>query len=89
MGVRIGDRLSGIKDSLRYKEGWLVKFDAASPAIRCALPLTIAINRVALQELFLEYGVPEERVHTANMVLSYGNLDGGGVSFELEDGSIV
>ncbi len=88
-GVRTGDRLSGIKDGKRYKEGWLVKFDAASPAIRCGLPLTLAINRVALQEIFLKYGVPNERVHTSNRVLSYENLEKGGVSVTLEDGSVV
>jgi len=44
---------------------------------------------VALQELFLKYGVPEERVHTNNRVLSYENMDGGGVLVELEDGSHV
>ena len=88
-GVRTGDRLSGIKDGVRYEEGWLVKFDAASPAIRCGLPLTLAINRVALQEIFLKYGVPEERVHTANRVLSYQNMEGGGVEVTLEDGSVV
>ena len=42
VGVRAGDRLSGIKDGVRYKEDWLVKFDAASSAIRCGLPLTLA-----------------------------------------------
>lgn len=89
VGVRTGDRLSGIKDGLRYEEGWLVKFDAASPALRCNLPLTLAINRVALQETFLKYGVPEERVHTANKVMSYENLTNGGVSVSLEDGSTV
>jgi len=88
-GVRTGDRLSGIKDGERYEEGWLVKFDAASPAIRCGLPFTLAINRVALQEIFLKYGVPSERVHTSNRVLSYKNLDEGGVSVTLEDGSTV
>lgn len=44
VGVRTGDRLSGIKDGLRYEEGWLVKFDAATPAIRKGLPLTLAIT---------------------------------------------
>jgi zeaxanthin epoxidase len=88
-GVQTGDRLSGIKDGIRYEEGWLVKFDAASPAIRCGLPLTLAINRVALQEIFLKYGVPEERVHTSNRVLSYENLDEGGVAVALEDGTTV
>ena len=51
VGVMTGDRLSGIKDGIRYKEGWLVKFDAATPALRCGLPLTLAINRVVLQDI--------------------------------------
>ena len=63
-GVRTGDRLSGIKDGLRYQEGWLVKFDAATPALQSGLPLTLAINRVVLQDIFLKYGIAEERVHT-------------------------
>jgi len=86
VGVRTGDRLSGIKDGLRYDEGWLVKFDAATPAMRKGLPLTLAINRVVLQEIFLKYGVPEERIHTASRVVSYKNLDHG-VQVCLEDGS--
>lgn len=89
VGVRTGDRLSGIKDGLRYEEGWLVKFDAATPAAKKGLPLTLAINRVVLQEIFLKYGVPEERIHTASRVVSYRNLDRGGVEVRLEDGSSV
>lgn len=88
VGVQTGDRLSGIKDGIRYKEGWLVKFDAATPALRCNLPLTLAINRVVLQEIFLKYGVPEERVHTANRVLGFENLDHG-VAVQLQDGNTV
>jgi len=104
-GVMTGDRLSGIKDGLRYDEGWLVKFDAATPALRCGLPLTLAINRVALQDIFLKYGVPEERIHTANCVVSYENLQqcdakgdgdrdsgdvcGCGVAVKLESGKTV
>ena len=110
-GVQTGDRLSGIKDGLRYEEGWLVKFDAATPAIRCGLPLTLAINRVVLQgmsgfcakrpvlsflsvltfqfvEIFLKYGCPQERVHTASRVLSYENLEHG-VAVQLEDGKTI
>lgn len=89
VGVRTGDRLSGIKDGTRYEEGWLVKFDAATPAKKCGLPLTLAINRVVLQDIFLKYGVPEERVHTASRVVSYENLDNGGVEVTLEDGDKV
>jgi len=92
VGVRTGDRLSGIKDGKRYKEGWLVKFDAATPAIKCGLPLTLAINRVVLQEIFLKYGVAEERVHTSSKVVSYKNLsdeDGSGVEVTLNDGRKV
>ena len=88
-GVRTGDRLSGIKDGKRYEEGWLVKFDAATPAIKCGLPLTLAINRVVLQDIFLKYGVPEERVHTSSKVVSYNNIEGGGVEVVLEDGKKV
>ena len=86
VGVRTGDRLSGIKDGIRYEEGWLVKFDAATPAKKCGLPLTLAINRVVLQDIFLKYGVPQERVHTASKVISYNNLENGnGVEVILED----
>jgi zeaxanthin epoxidase len=91
-GVRTGDRLSGIKDGIRYDEGWLVKFDAATPAKKCGLPLTVAINRVVLQEIFLKYGVPEERVRTSSAVVGYRNLsheDGGGVEATLEDGNKI
>ncbi|KAL7531454.1 hypothetical protein ACHAWF_003776 [Thalassiosira exigua] len=88
-GVRTGDRLSGIKDGRRYEEGWLVKFDAATPARKAGLLLTLAINRVVLQDIFLKYGVPEERVHTASRVVSYDNLDGGGVEAVLGDGTKV
>ena len=59
------------------KEGWLVKFDAATPARKGGLPLTLAINRVVLQDIFLKYGVPRERVHTSSKVVSYTNIDGG------------
>ena len=92
VGVRTGDRLSGIKDGKRYKEGWLVKFDAATPAIKCGLPLTLAINRVVLQEIFLKYGVAEERVHTSSRVVSYRTLrdeEGSGVEVTLQDGQKV
>ena len=88
-GVQTGDRQSGIKDGIRHEEGWLVKFDAATPAIRCGLPLTLAINRVVLQEIFLKYGVPQERVHTCSRVMSYSNLDGGGVAVQLQNGETV
>jgi len=87
-GVQTGDRLSGIKDGIRYEEGWLVKFDAATPALRKGLPLTLAINRVVLQEIFLKYGVPEERVHTSNRVLGYENCNHG-VRVQLENGQSV
>lgn len=92
VGVRTGDRLSGIKDGKRYEEGWLVKFDAATPAIKCGLPLTLAINRVVLQEIFLKFGVAEERVHTSSRVVAYKNLkdeEGSGVEVTLEDGQRV
>jgi zeaxanthin epoxidase len=88
VGVQTGDRLSGIKDGLRYEEGWLVKFDATTPAIRRGLPLTLAVNRVVLQEIFLKYGVPEERVHTGNRVMGYENLDHG-IAVHLQDGRTV
>jgi zeaxanthin epoxidase len=89
VGVRTGDRLSGIKDGRRYEEGWLVKFDAATPARKGGLPLTLAINRVVLQDIFLKYGVPRERVHTSSKVVSYTNIEGGGVEVILEDGKKV
>lgn len=92
VGVRTGDRLSGIKDGKRYEEGWLVKFDAATPAIKCGLPLTLAINRVVLQEIFLKYGIAEERVRTSSRVVAYKNLkdeEGNGVEVTLEDGRRV
>lgn len=73
-GVQTGDRLSGIKDGIRYRDGWLVKFDAATPAQKKGLPLTLAINRVALQDIFLKYGVPRERVFTSSRVMSYRNV---------------
>jgi len=73
-GVQTGDRLSGIKDGKRYQEGWLVKFDAATPAQSKGLPLTLAINRVVLQEIFLKYGVPEERIHIGNRVVGYTKI---------------
>jgi len=92
-GVRTGDRSSGIKDGKRWKdEGWLVKFDAATPALKKGLPLTLAINRVALQEIFLKYGVPEERVRIGTRVVSYENLPaerGGGVAVHTEDGQVA
>ena len=88
-GVQTGDRLSGIKDGVRYKEGWLVKFDAATPAREKGLPLTLAINRVVLQEIFLKYGVPPERVHTKARVISYNNTDDHGVAVTLENGETV
>jgi zeaxanthin epoxidase len=88
-GVQTGDRLSGIKDGIRYEEGWLVKFDAATPALRKGLPLTLAINRVALQDIFLKYGVPRERVHAGSRVVGYRNLDATGVAVSLEDGRTV
>lgn len=85
-GVQTGDRLSGIKDGKRYEEGWLVKFDAATPALAKGLPLTLAINRVALQEIFLKYGVPRERIHINHRVVSYENLLQHGVSVSFENG---
>ena len=90
-GVQTGDRLSGIKDGLRYQEGWLVKFDAATPAREKGLPLTLAINRVVLQAIFLKYGVPPERIHTNARVVSYNNTGSGrdGVSVTLENGETV
>jgi len=54
-----------------------VKFDAATLALRCGLPLTLPINRAVLQEIFLKYGVPKERVHIAQRVMGYTNLDHG------------
>lgn len=56
--------------------GWFVKFDATTPARMSGLPLTLAINRVILQDIFLKYGVPKERGHTSSWVISYDNLDG-------------
>lgn len=89
-GVHTGDRLSGIKDGIRYKEGWLVKFDAATPALKRDLPLTLAINRVVLQEIFLKYGIPRERVHTSSRVMSYENMSNGQrVAVTLENGTTV
>ena len=95
-GVQTGDRLSGIQDGKRYKEGWLVQFDAATPALQHGLPLTLAINRVVLQEIFLKYGVPAERIHTAQRVVRYENVKGeanhdndGGVAVHLQDGRTV
>jgi zeaxanthin epoxidase len=88
-GVQTGDRLSVIKDGKRYKEGWLVKFDAATPALKKGLPLTLAINRVALQDIFLKYGVTQERVHTSKRVMSYTNLKDGGVAVQIENGETV
>ena len=97
-GVVTGDRLSGIKDGKRYQEGWLVKFDAATPALRKGLPLTLAINRVALQEILLTYGFPRNRVVTNRRVVSYHNVqdtDGdndsqqSGVQVDFQDGSHV
>ena len=85
-GVQTGDRLSGIKDGIRYKDGWLVKFDAATPALRNNLPLTIAINRVVLQDIFLKYGCPAERVHTDSRVVDYIQNDHHGVQVILENG---
>jgi len=87
-GVQTGDRLSGIKDGMRYAEGWLVKFDAATPARKKGLPLTLAINRVVLQDIFLKYGVPPERIHTNARVMSYNATDSykSGVTVVLEDG---
>lgn len=88
-GVQTGDRLSGIKDGKRHADGWLVKFDAATPARRKGLPLTLAINRVVLQDIFLKYGVPAERVHTNSRVVAYRNLQSHGVQVALEDGRAV
>eukprot|EP00977_Amphora_coffeiformis_P027919 scaffold34663_cov205-Amphora_coffeaeformis.AAC.6 len=91
-GVTTGDRLSGIKDGVRcHNEGWLVKFDASTPALRCGLPLTLAINRVALQEIFLKYGVPRERIHIGQRVVGYQNLKApqAGVCVQLDNGSTV
>ena len=87
-GVQTGDRLSGIKDGIRYREGWLVKFDAATPARRCGLPLTLAINRVVLQDIFVKYGVPAERIHTGSRVVGYKNFSHG-VRVDLEGGRCV
>jgi len=102
VGVQTGDRLSGIKDGKRWQDGWLVKFDAATPAIKKGLPLTLAINRVVLQDIFLKYGVPEERVHTCSRVVGYedygecnsndnnrNNQQQHGVAVLLEDGTKV
>jgi len=91
-GVPTGDRWSGIKDGKRHhEEGWLVQFDAATPALRHGLPLTLAINRVVLQDIFLKYGVPAERIHTAQRVVGYENLGGQehGVAVHLQDGRTV
>ncbi|CAB9498837.1 Zeaxanthin epoxidase, chloroplastic [Seminavis robusta] len=98
-GVQTGDRLSGIKDGKQWQEGWLVKFDAATPARKKGLPLTLAINRVVLQEIFLKYGVPPERVHTNARVMSYDTYDDNdvnddnddeyGVTVHLEDGRTI
>jgi len=89
-GLPTGDRLSGIRDGIRHDEGWLVKFDAATPARRKRLPLTLAINRVVLQEIFLKYGVPPDLVlRTGCRVVSYENLAEHGVAVHLEDGETV
>jgi zeaxanthin epoxidase len=94
-GIQTGDRLSGIKDGMRWQEGWLVKFDAATPARLKGLPLTLAINRVVLQEIFLKYGIPSHRVHTNTRAMYYNNTDtsnnhaGGGVTVTLENGKTV
>jgi zeaxanthin epoxidase len=91
-GVRTGDRSSGIKDGLRWREeGWLVRFDAATPALRKGLPLTLAINRVVLQEIILKYGVGvAERVHTRSRVVSYDNKrEDGSVAVTLENGQTL
>jgi zeaxanthin epoxidase len=81
-GVQTGDRLSGIMDGIRYKEdnGWLVKFDAATPALRKRLPLNHAINRVALQDIFLKYGLPPERLRVSSRIVSYNITQSTGVT---------
>ena len=57
-------------------------FDAATPARKKGLPLTLANNWVVLQEIFLKYGLPSNRIHTNCRVMSYDTspIDGGGVT---------
>jgi zeaxanthin epoxidase len=72
----------------QQEQEWLVRFDAATPARNKGLPLTLAINRVTLQDIFLKYGIPSERVHAGCPVVSYQNIDGG-VLVQLADGRTV
>lgn len=86
-GTVTGDRLNGLLDG---KDGeWFVRFDTRKPSVRCDLPLTIVMSRFDLINRLTR--VLNEKnpdvLKTGLEVMSYEELDGGGVRVTLSDGS--
>jgi zeaxanthin epoxidase len=72
-GTVTADRASGLKIGYdegvflglgkQYKKGdWLVQFDTLQPALQAGLPPTVVVDRPVIQQILLNYGIPEDAV---------------------------
>jgi zeaxanthin epoxidase len=87
-GTVTADRVSGLK--IGYKKGvflglgkqyekgdWLVKFDTLQPALQAGLPATVVVDRPVIQQILLNYGIPDGTVRIKSRVKNYEELGEG------------
>ena len=100
-GTVTADRVSGLK--IGYKKGvflglgqqyekgdWLVRFDTLQPALQAGLPATVVIDRPVIQQILLNYGIPEGTVRIKSRIANYEELgEGKGLKITLDDGTVA
>lgn len=87
-GTVTADRVSGLK--IGYKKGvflnlgqqyekgdWLVRFDTLQPALQAGLHPTVVVDRPVIQQILLNYGIPEGTVRIKSRIASYEELGPG------------
>ena len=100
-GTVTADRVSGLKIGYQkgvfmglgqqYNKGdWLVRFDTLQPALQAGLAPTVVVDRPVIQQILLNYGLPEGTVRIQSRIKNYEELGpGNGVKIILEDGTIA
>jgi zeaxanthin epoxidase len=100
-GTVTADRVSGLKIGYqkgvfmglgqKYNKGdWLVRFDTLQPALQAGLAPTVVVDRPVIQQILLNYGVPEGTVRIQSRIQNYEELGPGkGVKIYLEDGTVA
>lgn len=100
-GTVTADRVSGLKIGYQkgvfmglgqqYNKGdWLVRFDTLQPALQAGLAPTVVVDRPVIQQILLNYGLPEGTVRIQSRIKNYEELGPGkGVKIYLEDGTIA